>query len=140
MHTREPQLPSLFDIPPREDITAIIHLLNKGLPFTSFRKLSKTIEVNEKQLAGIVNIPSRTIARRNTTGTFSQTESERILRIMRITERAIALFGNTEQANRWLKKPNTAFEGKTPLAYAETEPGAAYVLQILGRIEHGVFS
>jgi uncharacterized protein (DUF2384 family) len=43
--------------------------------------------------------------------------------------------------------PISAFEkiqkglgGKTPLEYADTEPGAREVEDLLGRLEHGVFS
>ncbi|MBW1797126.1 MAG: DUF2384 domain-containing protein, partial [Deltaproteobacteria bacterium] len=37
-------------------------------------------------------------------------------------------------------EPARALGGKTPLEYADTEPGAQEVDELLGRIEHGVFS
>jgi putative toxin-antitoxin system antitoxin component (TIGR02293 family) len=40
----------------------------------------------------------------------------------------------------WLKSPQKALGGKTPLEYSDTEPGAREVEDLLGRLEHGVFS
>ncbi len=45
-----------------------------------------------------------------------------------------------EAAREWLKSPLPALAGKTPLEFADTEPGAQEVEDLLGRIEHGVFS
>ena len=55
-------------------------------------------------------------------------------------DRAIEVLGDQERAEAWLKKPNKALGMKTPLQYAETEPGAREVENLLGRLEHGVFS
>lgn len=130
----------VFDLPSPSDVLSTIELLNRGLPAACFERLSEVTEVNEKDLAGMVRISPRTIYRRKREGFFPAEEGERILRLMRIMERAVELFGDREKANQWLKKPKKLFEGKTPLAFAETEPGAQFVLQVIGRIEHGVFS
>ncbi len=39
----------------------------------------------------------------------------------------------------WLTTPKRFLGGQTPLAFADTEPGAWEVMQALGRLEHGVF-
>jgi len=40
----------------------------------------------------------------------------------------------------WLKSPNAALAGTTPLSLLDTDIGAESVLDTLGRIEHGVFA
>jgi putative toxin-antitoxin system antitoxin component (TIGR02293 family) len=63
--------------------------------------------------------------------------SERVVRIadaVRLTE---ATFGGRDAATRWLKTPNLALAGATPLSMLDTEPGAHEVRRILSSIGHG---
>lgn len=65
---------------------------------------------------------------------------EDISLIADIIKRATEIFGSKEKAQQWLSKPLAVFQKKSPLQYAETKEGADFVLDILGRIEYGVFS
>jgi len=47
---------------------------------------------------------------------------------------------DAEITRQWLKMPAKALGGKTPLEYADTEPGTQEVEDLLVRIEYGVFS
>jgi putative toxin-antitoxin system antitoxin component (TIGR02293 family) len=47
---------------------------------------------------------------------------------------------DAEAAQQWLKTPARALGFESPLHFAETEAGAREVENLLGRIEHGVFS
>ncbi len=63
--------------------------------------------------------------------------SERVVRVadaVRLTE---ATFGGRDAARRWLKTPNFALAGATPLSMLDTEPGAREVRHILSSIGHG---
>ncbi len=130
----------LFDIPPANDVLATVALLGKGLPVACFEALSQAMDINEKDLAGLVRISPSTIGRRKKAGSFPPEEGERVLRLMRVAQRAAELFGRKDRAIRWLKHPNAACDGRSPLEFLETEPGAAHVLRLIGRLEHGVFS
>jgi putative toxin-antitoxin system antitoxin component (TIGR02293 family) len=46
--------------------------------------------------------------------------------------------GNSGLARRWLTSPSIAFGGKRPIDVAQIEPGK--VADLIGRLEHGVFS
>lgn len=54
--------------------------------------------------------------------------------------KAAKVFGNIKDAMRWLNAPQFGLGGATPLVYAETDAGAREVGNLLGRIEHGVYS
>jgi len=45
-----------------------------------------------------------------------------------------------EAGRRWLTSRQFGLGGAVPLEYAETEVGAREVEDLLGRIEHGVYS
>jgi putative toxin-antitoxin system antitoxin component (TIGR02293 family) len=50
------------------------------------------------------------------------------------------VFKDKEMARKWLKEPAWARGDVPPLEFAETEVGAQEVDDLLGRIEHEVFT
>jgi putative toxin-antitoxin system antitoxin component (TIGR02293 family) len=63
--------------------------------------------------------------------------SERVVRVADITRMAEATFGGREAAAAWLKTPNLALQGATPLSLLDTEPGAQEVRRLLASIDYG---
>ena len=122
-----------------KNINDLILKVKKGLPTSSFEKLRKKLDVSDNFLSQIVSIPKRTLTRRKLQGRLSAEESERLLRIARLYDKALDVFEDEEAAERWLKKPARGLSGKPPLKYADTELGANEVERLLIRIENGVF-
>ncbi len=121
-----------------ENVKGLILLLKQGLPVSTFSRLSTILGVPEKSLATTVNIPQRTLTRRKKEGRLKTDESERVLRLASLYERAIEVYGNEDLARQWFHLPVKGLGGKTPLEFADTEPGAREVEDMLGRIEDGV--
>ena len=122
------------------DLNDLIGKLKHGLPVGAFDRLLVRLDVPEKMLASTVNIAYRTLSRRKKEGRFKTDESERVLRIAKLYEKALDVLEDDEIARQWFKMPAKALGGKTPLEYADTEPGAHEVEDLLVRIEYGVFS
>lgn len=116
----------------------LISQLKRGLPVASLTRLSRELEVSESRLASTVSIAQRTLTRRKREGRFKADESERVLRIARLYERAIEVLGDGRAARQWFKSSVKGLGNKTPLEYADTEPGAQEVEGMLDRIEDGV--
>ncbi len=121
-----------------ENLNELILLLKQGFPVSSFSQLSEKMGVPEKSLATTVNIPQRTLSRRKKEGRFKTDESERLLRLAGLYERAMEVFGDEDLTRQWFHAPIKGFGGKTPLEFADTEPGAREVEDMLGRIEDGI--
>jgi putative toxin-antitoxin system antitoxin component (TIGR02293 family) len=86
-------------------------------------------------------IPRRTFdRRREEKQPLTVVEADRLLRVVRVAVRAAEALGDPEKAGTWLRSPNTALRGETPMALLGTDIGARTVERILGRIEHGVYS
>ena len=117
----------------------LILTVKKGLPVSSLHKLCKHMGVPESRLAVTVNIAQRTLTRRKSEGRLRPDESERVLRLARLFERAIEVMGSEQGAQQWFQSPVKGLGGKTPLEFADTEPGAQEVAAMLDRIEDGVF-
>ena len=123
-----------------EDTGDLIRELKRGFPMSAFDTLQSVMDLPAKTLASVANIASRTFSRRRQEGRLQTDESERLFRIAALFDRAVEVLGSRERARAWFKGPKKALGGKTPLQYADTEPGAREVENLLGRLEHGVFS
>ncbi|EJI0210408.1 DUF2384 domain-containing protein, partial [Salmonella enterica subsp. enterica] len=72
---------------------------------------------------------------------FTSEQSERLVRIIRVIDRAVELFeGNKEEAQKWLNEPNRALSWKVPAELMASETGAYEVIKLITRLEHGVYS
>ena len=63
-----------------------------------------------------------------------------VTNLARITSEADRVFGDKKIADRWLRQPLASFLGQKPLQLLKTEHGALAVDEILGQIDHGIFS
>lgn len=89
----------------------------------------------------LVGISERTLARKRQSQTrLDAVVSDRVYRIARIVAQAEAVFEHRETAQVWLKRPNRALGGVVPLDLLDTDAGTLEVSNLLGRIEHGVWS
>ena len=118
----------------------VVETLRQGLPMTAFENLRDALDVSARVLAETTNIAVRTLARRKREGRLHKDESERVLRIGALLDRATEVLEGRDAARQWLKSPKRALGGCTPLEYADTEPGAREVEDLLTRLEYGVFS
>jgi putative toxin-antitoxin system antitoxin component (TIGR02293 family) len=86
-------------------------------------------------------LPRRTLAHRVARHQpLSREESDKAVRIARITSMAEQVFGDSGRAWRWLRKPKKHFDGKTPLEKLGTEAGARLVEEIVQQIDHGMLA
>lgn len=108
-----------------------------GLPKEALDNLQKALGVSQKEIAEMVGIPLRTLSRRDT---LPQPETDRVLRIGVLFQKALDVLGDGISARRWLQTPKRNFGGETPIQAARTEFGARRVEDLLGQLAHGVFA
>ena len=120
--------------------TELIRKIQKGLRFSELETLQNTLHLPFEQLAAKLAISRSTLQRRKAAGRLSPDESDKVMRLQRLLEHATDVFGDVEKARAWLKFPQYGLGGAVPLDYAETEVGAREVDDLLGRIDHGVYS
>ena len=124
-----------------KNLNDMIEKIKEGLPAEAAVALSASLDLPLKAIAKIADISESTLARRRKKkGRLKADESDRIVRIARLRDRTVEVFEDEQRANRWLKTPLRALDDHSPLKYAESELGAQEVMNLLGRIEHGVFS
>ncbi len=121
---------------PRETVATI----RAGLPMIEFEGLQELLGLSAEVLAGHLGISRSTLVRRRKSGRLDMQESDRLLRYARLYGRAEEVLGGAAAARQWLGAPARALAYVSPLEFAETEAGCREVENLLGRIEHGVFS
>ena len=120
---------------------AMAQRVEAGLPVGAVVQFGKQAGFTTEELARVIQIPPRTYARRVASkARLRVAEGERAIRLMRLFEQAKRVFGTDENTRGWFQGRIPALGGRTPLEFAQTEPGAREVENIIGRIEHGVFS
>ncbi|MBW6455667.1 MAG: DUF2384 domain-containing protein [Trueperaceae bacterium] len=122
------------------DPTVLIAAVKAGLEVRVFVDLARRLGVSEARLAEVAGIAPTTLTRRKRAGALAPDEGEHVLRIAALLERAVRVFEDEADAADWLRTRNLALGGVTPLALADTELGAREVDDLLGRLEHGVYS
>ena len=138
MKTRKPKPTTYEQV---HDNHAMVLRVEEGLPVMDVVNFGKQAGFTNEELAKMINVPARTYARRIADkGRLKIHEGERAARIMRIFDRAKQLFVTEEDVRKWLHAELPALGWRTPIDYAQTEPGAREVENLIGRIEHGVFS
>jgi putative toxin-antitoxin system antitoxin component (TIGR02293 family) len=119
----------------------IMRLLQDGLPVRELARLQAGLAVPMEKLAPLLGISKATLHRRIGAGQrLGPSESDRVVRFARLLGKAIKVLGGEEAARSWLTGPQFGLGGAVPLDYARTELGAREVENLLGRIEHGVYS
>ena len=119
------------------DSSKVVTMVRRGVEAGMYQWLKESLDVSDQRLSNVVRISQRTVKRRLGEGRFHPDESERLIRVARLTERTKEVFDDLKRAREWLKSPQFALGGEIPLEYADTEPGAQIVEDLLGRIEHG---
>jgi putative toxin-antitoxin system antitoxin component (TIGR02293 family) len=135
-HKNVETLTELIERPQPELIDALTH----GLPASLARELARRMEVSLQDMAGLLRLNPRTFQRRMDEGLLNLSESERLWELSRLFYRAVGVLESEPGAVHWFKNPLQALGWATPLAYARTAVGLRELDNILGRIEHGVYS
>ena len=122
------------------ELPAVIGAVQAGLPFGEVEALRAGLALPLDKLAPKLGFSKATLHRRKVEGRLTPAESDRVMRYARLLGRSVEIMGNEEAGREWLNRPAYGLGGAIPLDYAGTEAGAREVDNLLGRIEHGVYS
>jgi putative toxin-antitoxin system antitoxin component (TIGR02293 family) len=118
----------------------LIKAVSAGFPAHLVRELAHCLEISLDDMSGLLRMNSRTLQRRMVEGSLDLNESERLWQLSRLFHRAEEVLESRAGAVHWFKNPIEALGWATPMAYARTVVGLRELENILGRIEHGVYS
>jgi putative toxin-antitoxin system antitoxin component (TIGR02293 family) len=124
----------------REKTGDLIDLKARTVPWSSIKTFSKRLGIEPTELLRIIGVTERTALRRKTEGYLKPAEADRLLRIGRILEEALRVFGTEEKAVGWLNDPSPFFYDNSPLSFLDSDAGTQAVTAELVRIDYGEFA
>lgn len=118
----------------------LVDEIDKGLEGEVASRIVSWAKITQADLRRMTGIPSTTFSRSSKTR-FSPDQSERIVRFIRVFDKAVDLFeGDKIKALEWLNEPSRALGWKQPSELLSSESGAYEVMRLITRLEHGVYS
>ncbi|MDQ3254311.1 MAG: DUF2384 domain-containing protein [Acidobacteriota bacterium] len=123
------------------DTAQLVKVIERGFSFGTLERVRRETGLPMERLAISIGISPRTLTRRRKEKKLTAAESDRLVSISRLLTQSIGLFeGDKEKAFRWFVQSNRALGNLSPLEMAATETGAREVENLIGRLDHGVFS
>ena len=119
----------------------LIEIIRHGLPSKVIKCVVESSAISEDVIYKSLRIAKRTVARRKASATrLKASESELIYRFSRVLVTAMDIFGDRDKARQWLLTENRALNGVRPIDLLDTGIGFEDVMDVLHRIEFGVYS
>ncbi|MCH8043103.1 MAG: DUF2384 domain-containing protein [Planctomycetes bacterium] len=115
-----------------------IDAVKRGLPIQHLEEFLKKTQLPRAAVLDVLRLTASDVEGKVR---LTQEESERLWRLASIYQKSLGLFeDDAEQTIQWLHAPQKALGDVSPLKHIVTEPGAAQVQELIGRIEYGVLS
>jgi len=116
--------------------------MEHGLPTQCIESFADTLQVSIRRLLTLLGLKESTYqANRRHGGVIkSGLVNRHLMDMAQTTEAARNSFGDPHAAHRWLTTPSATFDGHTPLEYARYPGGTEYVMAVLARLAHGLYT
>lgn len=116
----------------------VVRIVGKGLPSSALVRLIEEINVDVRLIGSETTVRRRIQEKQH----FTVDESERLVRLARVTSMAEELFGGTKAATAWLSTRSDYLPGSgpiSPLELSATDSGARVVESLMQKTAHGIF-
>ncbi|YCO02250.1 type II RES/Xre toxin-antitoxin system antitoxin [Vibrio sp. VNB-15] len=115
--------------------------VHKGFEPKVYRNIVERVKLSQNEFQHVTLIPVSTIKRRlKNEERFNTQESDAIYRLAMLLKLATELFDDEERALGWMRENVYGLGGKRPLDMVSTTVDFEIVKDLIGRLEHGVFS
>jgi putative toxin-antitoxin system antitoxin component (TIGR02293 family) len=125
----------------QDSINDSVEVVRRGLSIESFKRVANYYQLSDAQMSKVVGTSVRTIVRlQKEDKPLNATWSDRLYRLARVAAQAQDVFESADTATSWLKRPNRGLNGHAPVDLLDTDAGTEQVVELLDRIEYGVYS
>lgn len=115
--------------------------VHNGFKSSVYSALIERAKLSQYEFQSVTHIPTSTIKRRiKNKERFSSQESDVMYRLASLIKLATELFDDEDKALFWIKDSVYGLGGKRPIDMISTTIDFDTVKDLIGRIEHGVFS
>lgn len=116
------------------------HKANEGITKADFLSIATMTGMNLTEFSSLLPVSKRTIEKVKDQELLSPLVSDRVLQIGTLFRYGIDVFEDIASFQAWLHTSLIALGGKKPINLMNNDTGISIVRDLLGRIEHGVYS
>jgi putative toxin-antitoxin system antitoxin component (TIGR02293 family) len=118
----------------------LIKISREGLPVLALTRLMQYLEISPAELRWLMDMSQSTYQRRMKSKLLTTAESERLVQLYQLIQKGLEIFEDKEDFLDWLKSRNQALGDVKPMELLRSQLGMHEVSELLGRIEHGIYS
>ena len=119
----------------------LIELSAKGMPAQVIAAIQTHSRFTNKEISHFLDISESTLQRyRKSKKTLRKGEAEKAYHLSSVIAQGVAVFGNEEKFYQWLNLENEAIGGIKPTQWLSSTIGRDEILNLLARIEYGIYS
>jgi putative toxin-antitoxin system antitoxin component (TIGR02293 family) len=112
--------------------------IEAGIPGKSIPTLIIVLDMTREDFSDLLGRARKTLGDLVQRAHLSRGDSDILYRLARAIVHAVSVFQDAGYAVQWLKEPNEALGGATPLSLLATVEGDEVVHAELGAVEHGM--
>jgi len=116
-----------------------VELSRKGISMKVLKKIQQFTSLSSKEIAQILPVSERQLVRYSKDHILRKDISAHLIQIVKLFDRGYDLFGE-DKFQKWIRSPIIALNDKRPVDFMDTPIGINMIEDILGRIEHGIYS
>lgn len=118
----------------------LVEMARKGIAKKALLRIADLSGLSVSELSKLLPVSLRTIQRYSDDHLLDRAVSEHALQIAEVLSHGTRVFSSLESFQRWLHTPSVALGHQKPVSFFDTGFGTRMVSDLLGRIEHGVYS
>lgn len=130
----------ILGIPGKPSEVDVVELVSKGLTKKNYLNAKEFTGFSHQDLALILSVSTKTLETKGINDRLSGSASERLLKLAEVAALGKTVFTDAALFREWLHRPLRPLGGKKPAALMVNMYGLEMIRQLLGRIEHGVYS
>lgn len=119
--------------------TDLITVARNGIQTKYIGAIQEFTSLDDKELSSILPISQRQLVRYSKSHKLNKEITTHLIQLIELFQKGFKLFGK-EKFKIWIRTPNKILDSNQPLQIMDTSIGIELIEDIIGRIEHGVYS
>ncbi len=111
-----------------------------GITKSDFLYIVSLTGMNLTQFSSLLPVSKRTIEKVKDKELLNPIVSDRVLQIATLYQMGKVVFGDTASFQQWIDTPLLALGNQKPIDILNNDTGLSIVRDLVGRIQHGVYS
>jgi putative toxin-antitoxin system antitoxin component (TIGR02293 family) len=117
-----------------------VTIIRNGVPKKALDTLLDKTGITTSEISEIIHTSDRTLRRYTPQQKLNPDQTERVIQLAHLYSRGEEVFEGLTEFKEWMNSAVIALGNKKPKEFLDTSIGIDYLIEELGRIEHGIFA